>query len=186
MKGARFACLIALIALAPGAWSEAELEQSAEEAAQEATASQSPAGAPEGTIARSTFTTAVVDREPRDSITSLANDHRKVYYFTELRGFEGSTVTHRWEYEGETLAEVPFEIRGPRWRVYSSKTLPADRTGEWTVSVVDEMNRVLRTESFLYEETAASEAPAGAHREGERSEKAAAPQEDAPPAAPED
>ena len=51
------------------------------------------AAKPPGRIARSTFTNDVVDREPVDSLDSLWNYHPRVFFFTELHGMEGQTVT---------------------------------------------------------------------------------------------
>lgn len=102
-------------------------------------------------VARATFATAIDQREPVDSITSLESDRSRVYYFTELVGISGREVTHRWEYRGEVMAEVPIAIGGPRWRAYSSKSLDASQLGEWTVSVIDESGSVLRNDSFAYE-----------------------------------
>jgi len=97
-----------------------------------------PAAAPASDIVvRAVFTTAVADREPADQITSLKNDVQQVYFYTELKNLEGQTVTHKWEYAGEVKAEVRFDVKAPRWRVWSSKKLDPSWTGEWTVSVVD-------------------------------------------------
>jgi hypothetical protein len=112
---------------------------------------------PPGAVARGTFATAIDQREPVDSITSLGSDRDRVYYFNEFVGLSGRRVTHRWEYQGELMAEVPIAIAGPRWRAYSSKNLDASRLGKWTVSVIDESGGVLRTDSFVYE--AAAPAP---------------------------
>jgi len=109
---------------------------------------------PAEAVARGTFATAVDQREPVDSITSLESDQSRVYYFTEFVGINGRRVTHRCEYQGEVVAEVPIEIGAPRWRAYSSKNLLASHLGEWTVSVVDESGHVVHTNSFVYEEAA--------------------------------
>ena len=106
---------------------------------------------PPDAVARRTFTTAVEQHEPVDSITSLESDRDRVYYFTEFVGVDGRRLTHRWEYQGEVVAEVPITIGGPRWRAYSSKSLGASRLGEWTVSIVDESGHVVHTDSFVYE-----------------------------------
>jgi len=89
-----------------------------------------------GRVARSAFTTAVVDREPTDSLDALPSGVETVSYFTELRGLEGKTVIHRWSFGGEVVMEVPFEVAAPRWRVHSTKRIDPTRSGEWTVSVV--------------------------------------------------
>ena len=102
-------------------------------------------------VARGSFATAIVEREPVDSITSLGSDTDRVYYFNEFVGLDGRRVTHRWEYQGQLMAEVPIAISGSRWRAYSSKNLFAGWLGEWTVSVVDESGAVVRTDRFVYE-----------------------------------
>ena len=71
----------------------------------------------------------------------------------------GSTVVHRWMYEGEVKAEVPFDVGGPRWRAHSTKTLDPGWLGEWTVKVVDVNGETLHTQSFRYDPAPAS-APA--------------------------
>jgi len=50
------------------------------------------------------------------------------------------------------MAEVPFDVRGRRWRVWSSKKLQPDWIGNWTVSVVKQDGEVLAAESFTYQE----------------------------------
>lgn len=100
------------------------------------------------TIARAQFTTAVVDHEPTDNITTLTNDHSVVYFFTEIVGAQGETYTHRWEYEGQQMAEVTFNVGGPRWRVYSSKNLKPEWTGMWTVTVLDSAGNPVKVSNF--------------------------------------
>ena len=101
-------------------------------------------------VARAQFTTNVIDREPVDDITELSNDSDKLFFFSELRGMTGQVVIHRWEYNGKVLAEVSFDIGGPRWRVYSSKNLLPSQVGEWKVSVVDGAGDVITEKTFNY------------------------------------
>ena len=101
-------------------------------------------------VARATFTTAIDNREPVDEISQLANDTTKVYYFTEIQGLNGQTITHRWEQNGEVQASVTFNIGGDRWRIWSSKNIQPEWTGEWQVMVVDEAGNVLTQNSFNY------------------------------------
>jgi len=107
-----------------------------------------------GSIARSAFTTQVVDREPMDEIVSATNDVHTIYYFSEVQGMSGQQVRHRWLYEGEVKAEVSFDVGGPRWRVWSSKSMLAGWTGEWTVQVIDENGQVLAEDNMSYEPVA--------------------------------
>lgn len=102
-------------------------------------------------VVRALFTSAVVDREPVDSILALGNGESHVYCFTELRGFAGQRVTHRWEHDGQVMAEVNFEIGGWRWRVWSRKNLRPEWHGHWRVSVLDQAGRVVLQRELAYE-----------------------------------
>ena len=149
--GRRAAVALATLALvglpATAGWAVAEME--GEEALSEA-ADAAAVAAPTGKVARSAFTSEIADREPVDQITALENDVTSIYFFSELIGLEGQTVVHRWEHNGEMLAEVPFEVGGPRWRVYSSKKLDPLWLGEWSVRVVDGAGNELSLDRFTY------------------------------------
>jgi len=170
-------CVLALALAALPALAEDESEPGAEALASEAEAAEA---APEesseplsGRVARAGFTTQVVDREPQDSVTSLSNDASQVLFYTEFSGLEGHTLTHVWERDGIEMARVPFVVSGSRWRVFSSKNLEPSWLGEWKVNVVDEEDRVLRSESFSY--VAAPAAPAAEEAATPSEEPAEAP-----------
>lgn len=101
-------------------------------------------------ISRSTFTTGIDEREPIDTLGQLSNDNEKVYFFTEIKGMAGKTVTHRWEHSGTVKAEVTFKVGSDRWRVWSSKNLQPQWVGEWIVTVMDEEGKTLAEESMAY------------------------------------
>ncbi len=103
-----------------------------------------------GRVARAAFATGMQEREPVDSIDSLTNDHSRVFFFTELVGLQGQSVVHRWERDGQVVAEVPFAVGGPRWRVYSTKSLLPGWTGDWTVTVVDGQGNALASQRLRY------------------------------------
>ena len=111
-------------------------------------AGAAPETGPMGHLERATFTTQMQDREPTDTISTVPNDRSRVYYFTEVMGMMGETITHRWAYHGQVMAEVSFDVRGPRWRVYSSKNLEPTWLGDWTVTVVDATGRVLSADTL--------------------------------------
>lgn len=106
-------------------------------------------------IARARFTTGIEAREPIDQVENVFPSQgqavRTLYYFTEVTNMTGETVTHRWEYEGEVIASVPFEIGSANWRTWSSKDLRADMPGRWRVIVTDDQGQVLATDSFTYQ-----------------------------------
>ena len=128
----------------------------ANEAASETDASYTP----RGSVARTAFTSAIVDREPVDNLLRVPNTLQRIYFFSDLRNLEGEIVTHRWEYEGKVMAEVKFRVGGgPRWRVYSSKNLLPEWTGKWTVVVLDESGWPLKASMFEYVAAEASPTP---------------------------
>lgn len=110
-------------------------------------AAETPAlpAAPNDAVARAVFTSAIQDREPVDTVHTLSADHDKVFFFTELHGLAGHTITHRWIYQGQVKAEITFVVKGDRWRVWSSKRLVPSLTGTWQVDVVDQGGSVLNS-----------------------------------------
>ncbi len=131
-----------------------------------------------GSVVRSVFTSAVKDREPTDNIKQLDTRSDKVIYYTELRDMAGQTATHRWEYNGKVMAEVKFNIKGARWRVWSSKSLVPGWTGEWKVSVLNGANEVISEDILTYSPAAAE--PAGLDQTVEPAVKASAPAAESP------
>jgi hypothetical protein len=75
-------------------------------------------------------------------------DNRTIYFFSEVRDFEGQTLFHRWEREGSVLTTIPFEVRGERWRVYSNKTITPRLTGNWRVVLADSSGNELASSDF--------------------------------------
>jgi hypothetical protein len=154
-----FCAAIASLLFATPVFAEAELEpafSAPEETVVESAESEGPvpgelAGAG-ARVPRATFTTDVLDREPQDSVTEVGNDHPRIFYFAEILGMTGRSVTHRWEYAGEVKAEVTQRVGGPRWRVFSSKNLDPSWLGEWSVTLLDDSGGVLRRDVFAYTE----------------------------------
>lgn len=101
-------------------------------------------------VALAQFTTAVENREPIDQVSFVSNGVRKIYFYTDLRGLSGQTIHHRWIHDGVVVADVAFEVRGPRWRVWSSKKLLPDWIGDWTVEIVAAEDEVIAAETFTY------------------------------------
>jgi hypothetical protein len=106
--------------------------------------------APAVPSAMAQFTSGVENREPIDQLTFVESTTEKIFFFSDLRGFEGQTVVHRWSFKGETQAEVSFAVGGPRWRVWSSKDLSQALFGDWTVEIVNEAGEVIAAETFTY------------------------------------
>lgn len=104
----------------------------------------------QGQVSRALFTTQIEDREPVNQVLILENKYTKVYFFTDLRHFEGQDVVHRWEHDGHVIAEKVFSVKGPRWRVYSTQLLDPAMLGKWTVVVTDKNGCPLKAAVFEY------------------------------------
>ena len=96
-----------------------------------------------GQLKRALFTTLVEQYEPTDNIDTISRSHAKMYFFTELLDFKNKTIRHRWEYNGRVMAEIPIEVTSNKFRVHTSKNIPAYALGEWTVIVTDDAGLVL-------------------------------------------
>jgi hypothetical protein len=104
---------------------------------------------PDAYVARAIFTSEVVNREPVDQIVSAGAELDSIYFFTDLRNLQGRTVKHRWEFDGQFMGEIEFQVGGPRWRVFSRKTLYPGQSGKWTVLVLDESGWPLHASIFM-------------------------------------
>jgi len=102
-------------------------------------------------VKRAVFCSGVAEREPIDEITTLVAPADKVFFFTEIVGMEGRTVTHRWIHDGQTVGEVAISIGAARWRCYTTKTLAGNATGTWSVDVLDDAGAKLGGASFTYQ-----------------------------------
>ena len=101
-------------------------------------------------VTRMQFTTAIIDHEPVDEIGQLDKAVPKVFFFTEITGMAGQTITHRWQHEGKIKASIKFNIGGDRWRVWSSKKLLPQWVGIWTVTVLDADDNILGEADMVY------------------------------------
>ena len=105
-----------------------------------------------GSVNRATFTIGIDKREPVISVDSIsANSYTSISFFTELADLQGHTITHQWVYRDEVMFEKTFDVKGARWRVWTSKTFVPEWTGTWTVNVLDDDRSVLTSKSFEYQ-----------------------------------
>lgn len=100
-------------------------------------------------VERAVVATGVEDREPVGEATAFPADVGKVIFHTTfVGGAEGTTVEHVWSLGGEEKARVPLEIGGPRYRTWSTKSIPPEWGGAWTVAVVDDAGIELASVEF--------------------------------------
>ena len=103
-------------------------------------------------VTRSRFTSGIEGKEPVDNLSppffALRNEAYSIYFFTELKRLKGHIVTHVWKHKGQIKLKKEFEVRGNRWRVYTSKLLNMAMLGPWNVAVVDSDGRILMQKGF--------------------------------------
>jgi hypothetical protein len=96
------------------------------------------------TIESMAFCTGVEEREPVGEAAEFTSDVGTLYFWSNvLNSGDETTVSHNWYLNGEEKASVELPARYPRNRVWSSKIIPAEWTGEWKVEVVSESGDVL-------------------------------------------
>ena len=105
---------------------------------------------PHENISNAVFALNIEDRVPINIVEEAGNSLGKIYFFTNIRNLEGERITHRWIYKDEVMADVSFEINGPRWRVWSSKNLWYTWLGEWKVQVLRMDGSLLYEKIFNY------------------------------------
>jgi hypothetical protein len=128
--------LVSLSLMAAGAFAQTDT-----------TATQTTGAASGGSVARAVVCSGVAEREPLDALTTVPATTERVFFFTEIIGQEGRTVTHRWMRDGAMVAEVPITVGAARWRCYSNKTV-AGMAGAWSVEVIDDAGSKIGEASF--------------------------------------
>jgi len=104
-------------------------------------------------VIRGTFTTAVEDGEPIDFRSEIQNSVPEVFFFTELEGAAGQSITHRWKYRNQVMEMVKLDMKNDPGKVWSSRKMRPEWTGAWEVEVVDGNGQI------IYRGTLAFEAP---------------------------
>ena len=99
-------------------------------------------------VSRALLTKGVKQREPIDN--TCIPERNKITFFTEINNYANHRVTHRWKYKNEIKFEQSFNVRGPRWRVWTSKNMYIKWVGPWVIEVVDEDGNILAQKLFYY------------------------------------
>lgn len=107
------------------------------------------------------FCEGVEEREPvgkKDVFTSATG---KIYLWNVITGAQEPTeVKHVWYHGEERIAEIPLNIKYPRSRTWSYKTILPEWTGEWHVDIVDSKDNVLKKVSFKIEDASENQGAA--------------------------
>ena len=91
--------------------------------------------------------TAVQDREPMGVGTQFPSDVGTLYAWMRVTGATDQSIEVVWTHGPHQFA-VPLEIGGSPWRTWSSKVIPPEWGGTWTVEVKHRDGRTLATTTF--------------------------------------
>ena len=103
-----------------------------------------------GAVENATFTSGIDNGAPIDFRQEFDANTTVIYFYTEVVGLPGQTVTHRWKREGKVIREVAFPVKGSRQAVWSKSQMKPEWTGDWTVEVVNGRGEVISVQSFAY------------------------------------
>ncbi|MCP4582806.1 MAG: DUF2914 domain-containing protein [candidate division Zixibacteria bacterium] len=96
--------------------------------------------------------TDIEERELLGEATSFSKDIGQIYCWTQITGGEEpTTVDHIWHFAGVEKARVVLNVKYPRVRTWSSKTILPEWVGDWHVEAVDASGKVLATIDFTVE-----------------------------------
>ena len=104
----------------------------------------------EAEIVQSAFAMSIKNHQPINVVQQLDKGINKIYFFTDMRNFQGQTLTHQWSLNDWVAQSIPFEVKGNRWRVSSNKSLKPRSKGTWTVKVLDEQGNIIKQASISY------------------------------------
>ncbi len=103
-------------------------------------------------VARSQLSYLVKNREPQGQLVSPVvignNKAIKIYYFTEIKNMSGHTVFHIWNYNGKQIFKKAINVKGPRWRAATYKTIDSALLGNWQVRLLDDKENQLDLINF--------------------------------------
>jgi len=89
----------------------------------------------------------VEDRQPVSGGTSFPEDVGQLTAWTRVTGLANTTIEHVWRY-GEHERVIPVNIGGSPWRTWTTKNIPAEWDGEWTLEVRTEDGEVVGSTTF--------------------------------------
>ncbi|NTS76755.1 DUF2914 domain-containing protein [Catenovulum sp. SM1970] len=105
-------------------------------------------------IKRLVLTRKIKDKEPSGEeekrIPSQSNTF-VLFLFTELEGYQGDFITHKWIFRDKVMAETKLEIGDDaHWRTWSSKRILWKWQGSWRVEVRGQDGELIKTKYFKY------------------------------------
>ena len=95
------------------------------------------------------LTSNVIDRAPRDTVSSVPADVGSLTLWTRITGADPGTVIHHvWFHGDQQVGDVQLQVNGSPWRTWSRKAIPPDWSGPWRVEIRDNAGNVLQSIQF--------------------------------------
>ncbi|TFB12741.1 DUF2914 domain-containing protein [Candidatus Marinimicrobia bacterium MT.SAG.4] len=109
-------------------------------------------------IERIVVSTGMENRQPVGESDTFADSVGTLFCYTEIRGTgDSTTVSHVWYHGENRRADVKLNVRGYRWRTWSTKVIQKDWTGDWRVDVVSTDGKILKSKRFRIIDTNSNE-----------------------------
>ncbi len=100
-------------------------------------------------VTQMAITTAIVDREPVDSVVVYPIQDTLLYCYTRiLHADEPTVVKHAWYRDDQLMSLTELQVKSPDWRTWSAKRLLAGWEGNWRVDVLDADGQLLQSTGF--------------------------------------
>lgn len=108
----------------------------------------------EPSVKRFLLARTVSNREPLGELNDIrfnAEGSAVVWAYSEVIDMKGSQFNYVWSHDGNQLATVRVNVRGNRWRSYSSKVINQSMSGSWRVEMQDGEGRLMASADFFLE-----------------------------------
>lgn len=100
------------------------------------------------------FCEGVENREPVGKKDVFSPQIGKVYLWTVITGAnEPTEIKHVWYHGEEKMAEIPLNIKYPRSRTWSCKTIISEWTGDWHVDIIDSKQNLIKKVTLKIEDS---------------------------------
>ena len=104
-------------------------------------------------VIRAQLTLRIRHREPVDAVRTLRLDggSKRIYFFTELRGFENQSVSVDWYSGDRRITQTRLKIGARQWRTNAEKLLRQRDAGTWRAVLRDQSGKVLAERRLVVE-----------------------------------
>lgn len=109
-------------------------------------------------VSQAIITTGVTSaaRPKTDNLTVIDHAIGSVTFYTELVGFKGQLISHKWFYKEKEVASISLSIESDNSLNWTRTSISIDQIGHWEARVVNQQGDVLAMRHFDVIESARS------------------------------